>query len=306
MRNAPPEDSVRGLDLADSGDDHGIQGHPFLRLASVPAMVHATLIASIVVSFVAGGCGSVAQVGAPPVTLRIAGSSAMRPVLLELTAAYERTHSNVAFEVIGGGTELGIRAVEEGKADIAAVSWAPDPTAAPPGYRMTPIARDGLTIITHPRNPAQGLTLLQLRALYRGEVLDWAALGGPAGEPAIISREEGSGDRQAFETLVMGGERVSLSALVLSTAEAVAEYVAEHPAAIGYVSTAQQSDAVRVLSVEGLLPSAESVRSGAYHLSRLLYLLTPASASPQARSFVDFVLSPAGQSIVSRHHVALR
>jgi len=46
--------------------------------------------------------------------------------------------------------------------------------------RRPPIARDGLTIITHPRNPAQGLTLLQLRALYRGEVLDWAALGGPA------------------------------------------------------------------------------------------------------------------------------
>jgi hypothetical protein len=149
------------------------------------------------------------------------------------------------FKVIGGGTQLGIKAVEEGEADIAAVSWAPDATAAPPGYRMTPIARDGLTIITHSRNPAQGLTLLQLRALYRGEVLDWAALGGPAGEPTIISREEGSGDRQAFETLVMGGERVSLSALVLPTAEAVAEYVTEHPAAIGYVSTAQQSDAVR-------------------------------------------------------------
>jgi phosphate transport system substrate-binding protein len=282
-----------------------IRRRPRLRLASAPAILRAGLIAWVI-SLSAAGCGSVAQVGAPPVTLRIAGSSAMRPALLELIAAYEQMHGNVAFEVKGGGTQLGIKAVEEGDADIAAVSWTEDATAVPPGYRMTPIARDGLTIITHPRNPAQGLTLLQLRALYRGEVLDWAALGGPAGEPTIISREEGSGDRQAFEALVMGGERVSLSALVLPTAEAVAEYVAEHPAAIGYVSTAQQNDAVRALPIEGLPPTAESVRSGAYHLSRLLYLFLPHNAPPQARSFVDFVLSPAGQSIVSRRHIALR
>jgi phosphate transport system substrate-binding protein len=145
-----------------------------------------------------------------------------------------------------------------------------------------------------------------MRALYKGEVLDWAALEGAPGEPIIISREDGSGDRQAFESLVMGGERVSLSALVLPTAEAVANYVAEHPAAIGYVSMAQQNDAVHVLPIEDLAPSAESIRSGAYHIGRLLYLFAPERPSPQARSFMDFVLSPAGQEIISRHHVALR
>ena len=264
------------------------------------------LFTALVLATLVGGCTNVAQVGAPPITLRIAGSSAMKPALLELTDAYTQSHPNVTFVITGSGSQFGVAAVRAGQAEIAAVSWASDAQAAAPGYRVTPIARDGLTIITHPRNPISGLTLLQLRALYKGEVLDWAALDGAPGEPIIISREDGSGDREAFETLVMGGERVSLSALVLPTAEAVAAYVAEHPAAIGYVSMAQQGDAVNVLPVEGLAPTAESVRSGAYHLSRLLYLFAPNRAAPQTRAFMDFVLSPAGQAIIARHHVTLR
>ncbi len=266
----------------------------------------ALLLVALIAAFLAGGCTNVAQVGAPPVTLRIAGSSAMKPVLLDLTEAYGTSHGSVTFVITGSGSSFGVSAVRAGQAEIAAVSWASDTNTAVPGYRLTPIARDGLTIITHPRNPISGLTLLQLRALYKGEILDWSALDGAPGEPIIISREDGSGDRDAFETLVMGGERVSLSALVLPTAEAVAAYVAEHPAAIGYVSMAQQSDAMHTLPIEGLAPSAESVRAGAYHLSRLLYLFTPDRASPQVRAFMDYVLSPAGQAIVARHHVPLR
>ena len=271
-----------------------------------PRPARFAIIAVILTILASGGCTNVAQVGAPPVKLRIAGSSAMRPLLQELTEAYEQSHSNVTFEVTGSGSDFGVSAVKARQAEIAAVAWAPDAQTAAPGYRLAPVARDGLTIITHPRNPISGLTLLQLRALYKGEVLDWGALEGAPGEPIIISREDGSGDRQAFESLVMGGERVSLNALVLPTAGAVADYVAKHPAAIGYVSMAQQSTAVKILPVEGLMPTPESVRSGAYHMGRLLYLLTPENASPHARAFVDFVLSPAGQTIVTRHHVALR
>jgi phosphate transport system substrate-binding protein len=255
------------------------------------------LLIILISTILAGGCTNVAQVGAPPVTLRLAGSSAMKPALLELTDAYTQLHPNVTFVITGNGSQFGVSAVQTNQAEIAAVSWAPD-TIAASGYRLTPIARDGLTIITHPRNPISGLTLLQLRAMYKGEVLDWTALEGSPGEPIIISREDGSGDREAFETLVMGGERVSLSALILPTAEAVASYVAEHPAALGY--------AVQVLRIEGLAPTTESVRSGAYHLSRLLYLFTPERTSPQIRAFLDFVLSPAGQAIIARHYVALR
>jgi phosphate transport system substrate-binding protein len=147
---------------------------------------------------------------------------------------------------------------------------------------------------------------LQLRAVYRGEILDWGAFGGLPEEPLIISREDGSGTRAAFEALVMVGDRVTLNALVMPTSEAVVDYVAGHRAAIGYVSMAALTDTVRALPVEDMLPSPENVRSGAYHLSRLLYFYAPEPMPPASQAFVDFVLSPAGQTIVGRYHVPLR
>ncbi|MCX7708199.1 MAG: substrate-binding domain-containing protein, partial [Anaerolineae bacterium] len=158
----------------------------------------------------------------------------------------------------------------------------------------------------HPSNPVTNLTFLQLRALYRGEILDWSAVGGPGGVPLITSREEGSGTRAGFEATVMGGADVTLNAVVLPTSKAMADYVASHRNAIGYVSTGALTDQVRVVAVEDTLPTPETLRAGAYPLGRVLYLYVPRSPSPAARSFIEFALSPAGQRIVGRHLVPIR
>jgi phosphate transport system substrate-binding protein len=251
-------------------------------------------------------CNQVAVAPAQQATVRIAGSSSMRPLLDDLTAAYEAANPAVVVALSGGGSVLGLQALEAGSADVAAVSWQPASESTPPGLQFQPIARDGLAVIVHPTNRIAGLTILQLRALYRGELLDWTALGGSAEEPIIVSREDGSGDRTAFETMVMGGERVTLNARILPTAQAVTDFVAAHPTAVGYVSLAQESDDVRTVPIEGLLPTPQQITSGAYHLSRLLYLVLPEDAPLSSRSYVNFALSPVGQEIVADHHVPLR
>ena len=252
------------------------------------------------------GCAGPLASGSEPATLRIAGSTSMRPVLEELAGAYQATHPNVQFQIRGGGSVLGLQDLRAGKADIAAVSWKAEGEPVPTSVQAASIARDGLAVLVHPSNRVPGLTLLQLRALYRGETLDWATLGGPSGEPVVISREDGSGDRKAFESLVMGSDRVTLNALVMPTAQAVVDYVARHPAAVGYVSMAQLRDDARALPIEGVAPTPQQVQAGAYHLSRLIYFYVNISPSPAVRDFLDFVLSPAGQAVVGRHHVPLR
>jgi len=84
------------------------------------------------------------------------------------------------------------------------------------------------------------------------------------------------------------------------------DYVATHRAAIGYVTMAELDERVRGVPVEDAAPTAANVRAGIYHLTRLLYLYVPTPTPPATQAFVDFVLSPAGQAIVARHHVALR
>ena len=245
---------------------------------------------------------------APPTTInfRVTGSTSLGPVLEELAEAYQAQHPNVLVDVRGGGSAVGLEALRNGQADLAAISWKPADEELPAGTQAVPIARDGIAIVVHPRNTIAGLTLSQLHALYRGEALDWSALKGTGGEIVIVSREDGSGTRAAFETLAMGGERVTLNALVMPTSQAVVDYVASHRGAVGYVSTGALTDTVRAVPVEDVASTASGLRSGAYSLGRVLYLYAPPPAPPATQAFLDFILSPVGKSIVNRRLVPVR
>ena len=251
-------------------------------------------------------CGNPAVTPAAPATLRIAGSTSLKPTLNELASAYQAGHPQTVVEVLGGGTAIGIQELRGKEIDLAAVSWKADDKEAPDDLNVIPIARDGLAIIVNPQNTITNVTSLQLRALYRGETLDWGAVGGSGGEPVVISREDGSGSRTAFEALAMDGERVTLNALVMPTSQAVVDYVASHRNAVGYVSTGVLTDTVRAVPLEDIPPTTATVRSGEYRLGRVLYLYAPQPAAPEIQAFLDFVLSPAGQAIVSRRLAPVR
>lgn len=252
------------------------------------------------------GCAGDGWATPTPAVLRIAGATSLRPALETLATAYEAEHPQVLVDVRGGGTAVGIQLLQKGQADLAAVSWrAPAETSAAE-FLAVPVARDGIAIIVHPSNPITNLTFLQLRAIYRGEILNWSAVGGKGDALLVTSREEGSGTRAGFEALVMGGDKVTLNAVVLPTSQAMVAYVAAHRNAIGYVSSSALNDQVRVVALEEVAPTREALRAGAYPLGRALYLYAAAPPSPEAQAFLDFALSPAGQAIIGRHLVPVR
>ncbi|MEJ5249161.1 phosphate ABC transporter substrate-binding protein [Caldilinea sp.] len=275
------------------------------------------------------GCEEVNVAAPPPVTIVIGGSSAMEPVLRALTEEYSRQHPNVLFDLRGGGSTLGEEAIRAGRYHIAASTlFPPDPEAgrpAPPGDERlvrTPIGLNALAIIVHPSNSLSALSLVQLRDLYSGRVVNWQALGGDAGEIVLVSREDGAGARALFEERVMGDERMALTAVVMPGSQYVVDYVARHPAAIAYVSRSHVVDwipgetpiqqrseeppPVKVLELEGRYPTREMIAQQQYALIQPLYLITSGPPSGQVRRFIDFVLSPAGQSIVARYHAPIR
>jgi phosphate transport system substrate-binding protein len=259
-----------------------------------------------IVTLALASCSYAAVTPAAPAVLRIGGSTSLKPTLNELAAAFQAQHPQTVVEILGGGSAIGMQELRGNEIDLAAVSWKPDAEETPDDLDVIPIARDGLAIIVNPQNTITNVTSLQLRALFRGEMLDWGAIGGRGGEPAVISREDGSGSRSAFETLAMGGDRVTLNALVMPTSQAVVDYVAAHRNAVGYVSTGVFTDTVRAVPVEEVAATATAIRLGEYRLGRVLYLYAPRPAPPEVQAFLEFVLSPAGQAIVSRRLAPVR
>ncbi len=251
------------------------------------------------------------------------------------------THDDVthdAYDVTHNGA-----AEEDG---LAPTRPAAAPNVALAGLTRIPIGIDGIAVIVHSSNPVSDLTIQQLQDVFSGRILDWQELEEPdagddarkhAGEILLISREEGSGTRAAFEARVMGDAPVSLTAMVMPTSRDVAEYVAQNPYAIGYVSAAYlaprpdlepaaagapastpgptpaptpvsmpEGAAIHAVSIDGALPSDEAVSRGEYPLVQPLYLVSRGESRGWARQFVDFALSPAGQAIVDRYHVRVR
>jgi phosphate transport system substrate-binding protein len=236
----------------------------------------------------------------------VGGSTSLAGSLADLAEAYQAAHPYVLIDVRATDSATGLRALSAGETDVAAVSWQELKPGTEAGFAGVPVAEDGLALIAHPGNRVRSLTLLQVKALYQGEILNWAALAGPDAEPIIVSREDGSGTRAAFESLVMGGERVTLNALIMPGSKAVVDYVAGHPAAVGYVTAAEADGRVTVLRVEDAAPTPAEVRAGSYHLARLLFLYRSPSSPPVAQNFIEFALSPAGQAIIGRRHVPVR
>ncbi len=261
-----------------------------------------------------------------PLTVTVVGSTEMRPLLLELTAAYSERNPHLHFVLRGGGSLMGEERLVTGGADIAAsTAFYPD-AELPPDLVRVPIGLDGIALIVHSDNPIDALTLAQVRDVFHGRALFWEDVGGEGGEVLLVSREDGSATRALFEARVMGEEGVSLTAVVMPTSSHVVEYVADHPAAIGYVTAAYieqdgesaevqgassllseaAGQVVKAVSVEGRLPYGTDLADSQYLLARPLYLLIRESGDPALEDVVSFALGAEGQNIVARYHVPIR
>lgn len=243
------------------------------------------------------GCGATVT-PPPPVFLTIAGSTSMEPLLTELTSAYSAQHAQVAFDIQGGGSQLGLDLVSEGQADIGLMSW--PPPNLPADLRLVPIARDGVAVILNRQNRLAGLSLPVLRDIFSGQLLDWREIDGPPLPIQVVSREDGSGTRAAFEAIVMADQPVTPTAIVLPNSRAVVDFVAQTPNAIAYVSSGFVRDDVYVVPIEGVRPTFDDISGRSYPLTRELAVIMSQQGNPEAGRFVDFSLSPTGQAIVGQ------
>lgn len=237
-----------------------------------------------------------------PVRLRLAGSTAMGPLMQELADAYQQERGYVSFDIQAVGSKAGLDALEAGFADVALVSRGLSQEEKQK-WQEALIAWDALAIAVHEENPVRSLTLEQVRAIFTGEIISWAELGGRQEDIQVVAREEGAGSRLTFEELVLEGSgRITSTALILPTDQGGGEYVAQNPAAIGYTSLALLPPGAVAVDLEGQAAAPEST----YPLLRPFFLVFPREADPEILSFMAFCLSPQGQALVAENYLRAR
>jgi len=112
-------------------------------------------------------------------------------------------HPNVKTTVQGGGLSVGIKSVQQGTADIGMSSKELSPEEKG-NLKEFMIGKDGIVIAVNTENSVSDLTLDQVKGIFSGKITNWKDVGGSDATVNVITREEGSGTRKAFEEIVMG------------------------------------------------------------------------------------------------------
>lgn len=224
----------------------------------------------------------------------VVGSTSIQPFAEMLAQEFNRQHPDNVVEVQGGGSTAGLMAVGNGIAGIGMCSRSLTKEEAEQFTAVT-IARDGLAVVVHPSNPVEDLSLARVKSIFAGQATNWKEVGGQDRPVRVISREEGSGTREAFMKLVMGKARISRKALTQESNGSVKELVKHDPCGIGYMSLGLVGGELKALRISGVPATEAEVQKGRYPLVRPFLFVTKGPPDPKARQFIDYVLSAEGQ-----------
>jgi phosphate transport system substrate-binding protein len=239
------------------------------------------------------------------------GSDTMVALGQEWAEIYMKDHPGATVQVTGGGSGTGIAALINGMTQICQASR--PMTAGEKDLVRTrreadvveiPVALDALAVYLNKQNPIDHLSTEQIGRIFRGETTNWKDLGGPDATIVLYGRENSSGTYVFFKEHVLANSDFADHYQSLPGTAAVINAVMKDPVGIGYGGIGAASD-VKTIAIardaasSPIPPTMENVYSKAYPLSRFLFWYTAGPPRGANKRFVDWVLSPDGQKIVS-------
>ena len=246
------------------------------------------------------GCGkdNNVQESAAGTTIAISGSTSVGPLAEKLAMKFEE-QEKAKIEVNQIGSSAGITNAMTGVSEIG-MSSRDLKEEEKAELEEVIIAYDGIVVVTHPTNKVDNLTIDQVKQIFTGEVTNWKELGGDDMEIVVVSREDGSGSRDAFQEIVgySSGELIP-NAIVASGNGNIKTTVATNKHAIGFISFEYIDESISTVDINGVEATAENVLANEYSLSRpFLFVHRAGELTKAGQSFIDFILSDEGQEIV--------
>jgi phosphate transport system substrate-binding protein len=241
--------------------------------------------------------------------LKLSGSTTIAPLAQKVAGYFRMQNDSFDITVTEGGSSVGIADLEKGATDIAMSSRDMNETERKKfeetNHPITEvkIADDALAVVVHPGVGVEKITREQLEKVFSGELTNWKQLGGKDVKIMIISRESSSGTYEFFKEAVMKTKTFTTLAMFQHTNGSVINKVSNTVGAIGYVGFAFINDKVKALPVcfDGknfVAPDVKHVKSKTYPLARPLFFIYQNTSAEKVKTFVDYLLSEAGQKEV--------
>jgi phosphate transport system substrate-binding protein len=235
------------------------------------------------------------------IVLHLWSTEATAPLVQDLAAGYQAAHPEL---------RIALRLSTTSYTDLIASAGQPEGEA--PHYGIThhwpqesplwaaPIAQDQIAVIVHLDNPVTGLRLEELQAIYQGRIVNWAALGGEDRAITVVSREEDSDTRLAFQRAALGDRSVTLNARLAASTAAVLQVVREDRGAIGYISLGLLEPGVRPLAIDGVPPQIDTLNG--YPLQAPIFVVGVEEPQGVYREFFAWMQNAEGQAVIARKY----
>ncbi len=235
--------------------------------------------------------------------IAVSGSTSVGPLIEKEGEAFKSVDANISVQVQQLGSSAGIKDAINGTSQIGMSSRDLKDEEKSQGLKEVEIAYDGIAIITNKENPVKDLTMAQIKDIYTGKITNWKELGGNDGEIVVVSREDGSGTRDAFQEIVgYASEELIATAQIGDGSGNIKSTVTNNANAVGYISFEYIDDSINALSVDKVAPKPEFVIDKTYKISRpFLLVYKEENLKEDGKKFIDFILSDEGQKIVEEN-----
>jgi phosphate transport system substrate-binding protein len=258
---------------------------------------HRTLIISLLLAFALS-----VPAAAMAKRLILDGSTSVLPLAQKLATAYHRAYPKIPAPKVGGGqTAIGIADAASGKVDIGNASRDPIPGVDPHGLVFTKIARDGVCVITSPKNPISNMSQQTITGIFTGSIRDWSQVPGAkvSGPIDLFDRDGASGTQDAFQNIFLGENlKISPSATPESSEGLEESAVASDSQAVGFVSFAAKGGA-NAVSYQGIPCTLQNAKSGQYGGVRNFWFVTKGSPKGEAAKFIAWVTKSGNKTVRS-------
>ena len=233
-------------------------------------------------------------------TLAISGSTSVGPLAEKLAHKYAE-QDNTKIEINQIGSSAGITNAINGVSEIGMSSRDLKEEEKANKLNEVVIAYDGIVVVTHPTNKVKDLSLEQVKQIFTGEVTNWKEFGGDDMEIVVVSREDGSGSRDAFQEIVeYGSGELIKNAIIASGNGNIKTTVANNKHAVGFISFEYIDDSISTIDIDGVEATADNVLEQKYNLSRpFLFVYKEGQLTEAGQNFIDFILTEEGQAIAA-------